>query len=400
MKPIKKRIAHIASLFSFFLYTALCLSLYHTMSHMFFPHMSLIEWLYSSLWTKTPVIHSIGLRCLGSFLTSFFMVFLCTPRFFAFMKKKYLSGQPIRTFGPKTHIGKKEGTSTMGGLLFIGAFCFSIFLWGHIKSPFVWIPSMALLGFGFLGFLDDIQKLQKKNHHGVSARGKLLLQIIISAVCVIVFLYVMPYSEKASFFFPLQTKWVLPMGGVLYAFCMGAVFTGTVNAVNLTDGLDGLASGCFLLTCGFLALIAYGTGDALYATSYHLLYIPHAQEIMVLCSALGGAVLGFLWFNTYPALIFMGDTGSMALGGFLAAVSMLLKQELLLGFIGIIFVIETLSVIIQVVIFRKTRKRIFLMTPIHHHFEEIGWSEPQIVTRFLIIQTIVGLCAILFFHLL
>ncbi len=337
-------------------------------------------------------------------MTSAVMILLSMPAFITLMKRKYSEGQPIYSFAPQAHAEKKTGTPTMGGLLLGGIFFVSILLWGHITSPFVWGPCMAFFAFGFLGYLDDMSKLQqrhfqKKSAYGMSMRKKFLLQIFIAAVCVPIFLYVMPYEEKTFLFFPLQTKWALPMGAVLYTLCTSTIFVGSANAVNLTDGLDGLASTCFLVTCGFLAVMAYGIGHECWAETFHMMHIPNAEEIVVVCGALGGAVAGFLWFNRYPARIFMGDTGSMALGAFCASVSMFLKQELLLGFIGSIFVVETLSVIIQVAVFRRTRKRVFLMTPLHHHFEEMGWSETKIVTCFWMTQMLVGLCALVFFHL-
>lgn len=282
----------------------------------------------------------------------------------------------------------------MGGVLILGSFVIAVGLWGNWNATCVWISALAFLAFGALGALDDRRKLLKGNSKGLSGREKLMLQMVVSVFFVGLVMWVNPSEMQTSIFLPVFKKWVLPLGVLMYGLFGSFMLVGTSNAVNLTDGLDGLATGPVIISCGVLGLAAYMVGHVGFSAYLHLPHVPSAGELSVLCGAVMGGSLGFLWFNAYPAKIFMGDTGSMALGGFLAILSILAKQELLLGIVGGIFVLEAVSVIVQVAVFKRTGKRVFLMAPIHHHFEGLGWSESQIVFRFWIISFFLGLLAL------
>lgn len=337
------------------------------------------------------VFQYITLRCILASLTALIISFVVGPvmirRF-----SRYQIGQPIREDGPKSHF-VKAGTPTMGGALILIAITFSILLWGDLDDRYIWVTMVVTLGFGIIGWIDDYRKLVLKNSVGLRAKHKYLLQSII-AIGAAVFLYFTAHS-------PAETQLIIPFFknavaelGVFYIIFAYFVIVGSSNAVNLTDGLDGLAILPTVMIAGALGIIAYVTGNINFAKYLFIPYVPGVGEMAVFCSSIVGAGLGFLWFNTYPAQIFMGDVGALGLGAALGAIAIAIRQELILFFMGGIFVLETVSVILQVVSFKLTGKRIFRMAPIHHHFELKGWPEPRIIVRFWIITFILVLCGL------
>jgi phospho-N-acetylmuramoyl-pentapeptide-transferase len=302
-------------------------------------------------------------------------------------------GQPIRADGPKSHIIAKAGTPTMGGLMILSGMLVSTLLWANPVNPYVWVVLWVTLGFGFVGFYDDYLKVKKQTHAGFAARTRLSIEAAIAlAACVaLVELGHGPFST--SLVFPFFKELLINFG---WAFVMFAVFiiVGAGNAVNLTDGLDGLAIVPVMIASASFGMIAYLSGNAVFADYLQIHYVAGTGELAVLCGAVVGAGLGFLWFNAPPASIFMGDTGSLALGGLIGTVAVATKHEIVLAVIGGLFVLEAVSVIVQVVSFRLTGKRVFRMAPIHHHFEQLGWTEPQIVIRFWIVSVVLALAGL------
>ncbi|MBS0359351.1 MAG: phospho-N-acetylmuramoyl-pentapeptide-transferase [Proteobacteria bacterium] len=298
-------------------------------------------------------------------------------------------GQYVRDDGPQSHLAK-QGTPTMGGSLILIAIALSTLLWGDLTNRYIWIVLLVTLGFGIVGLVDDYRKVILKNSKGLAGRSKLFWQSLITLI-VIGFLYFTAKSPaETALIIPFAKDWLIPLGifaPVLWFF----VIVGTSNAVNLTDGLDGLAIMPTVMVGGALGIFAYLTGHSAYAHYLGIPFIPGVGEITVFCSALVGAGLGFLWFNTYPAQVFMGDVGALALGGALGTVAVLVRQELVLFIMGGVFVAETVSVIMQVASFKLTGKRIFRMAPIHHHFELKGWPEPKVIVRFWIITVVLVL---------
>ena len=299
-------------------------------------------------------------------------------------------GQVIRQEGPQSHRAK-AGTPTMGGLLILTSAVVPTLLWADLTNPYVWIAVLSTAGFGAIGFFDDYLKVVRRSHHGLIPRYKMGLQIVM-ALAVGVSLMVLASNNlyNTRLIFPFF-KNLIPDLGYLYILFTVLVLTGATNAVNLTDGLDGLAISTFAVAAAAFTALSYVTGHAALAAYLDLVRFPPAGELTIFCGALVGASLGFLWYNSYPADIFMGDVGSLALGGALGTVAILIKQELLLPIVGGVFVLEALSVIIQVTSFKLTGKRVFKMSPLHHHFELIGWSEPKIIARFLILAVIFAL---------
>lgn len=320
-------------------------------------------------------------------LTIWFILGKCT---IAKLAKLQNGGQPIREDGPETHFIKK-GTPTMGGVLIIFSVLVATLLWADITNPFIWIVLGVFLSYGALGFLDDYKKIKFKNSKGVRGKIKLSWQFItaILAALAIYYTYDTPYASYLAF--PFFKHFMLDLGLFFFVFA-AIVIAGSSNAVNLTDGLDGLVSGPVITVTSCLALISYLVGNAIFSDYLQLIHIAHCGELMILCAAIVGAILGFLWFNAPPAQVFMGDVGSLALGGAIGTISVITKHEIVLAIIGGIFVIEALSVIIQVFYFKATHgKRFFLMAPIHHHYEKKGWSETKVVIRFWIISIIFAL---------
>ena len=301
-------------------------------------------------------------------------------------------GQIIRQEGPQSHRAK-AGTPTMGGLLILTAAIVPTLLWADLANPYIWIAVLATLGFGAVGFADDYLKIVRRSHHGLIPRYKMGLQVVIAlgvGVALLVLAQQNPPLYNTRLIFPFF-KNLIPDLGWWYVPFAAFVLVAWTNAVNLTDGLDGLAISTFAVAAAALTALAYVTGHAVLADYLLLVRFPPVGELTIFCGALVGASLGFLWYNSYPAEIFMGDVGSLALGGALGTVGILIKQELLLPIVGGVFVLEAASVVIQVGSFKLTGKRVFKMSPIHHHFELLGWSEPKIIARFLIIAVIFAL---------
>jgi phospho-N-acetylmuramoyl-pentapeptide-transferase len=298
-------------------------------------------------------------------------------------------GQTVRTDGPESHL-PKAGTPTMGGALILVAILSSTLLWSDLTSEYVWIVVAVTLAFGLIGFVDDYKKLILKDPAGLSARGKIFWQSLVAIAVAIVLYWLADEPYETSLLIPYLKNVAIPLG----AFYIGLtylVIVGTSNAVNLTDGLDGLAIMPAVLVGGALGIFGYASGNAIFSNYLDIPYIAGTGEMLVFCSALAGAGLGFLWFNTYPAQIFMGDIGALALGAALGTVAVIVRQEIILAIMGGLFVIETLSVVMQVASFKLTGRRIFRMAPLHHHYELKGWAEPKVIVRFWIITVILVL---------
>jgi len=343
-----------------------------------------------TLFSGFNVFRYITFRCVGATVSAFIIVVLLGPRFITYLRRSNI-GQVIRDDGPETHFSK-EGVPTMGGLLIIFSLTISALLWVRLTSSHVWIVLFVTLWFGLIGGYDDYRKIKKKNSRGLSARGKMILQVT-GALLAGVFIYRNP-AVTGELVFPFF-KNVTPDLGAWYIAFTVLVVVGASNAVNLTDGLDGLAAGPTVVTSAVYLVFSYLAGHSMLAAYLQIPYVPGAGEVAVLCGGLVGASLGFLWFNAYPAQIFMGDTGSLSIGAALGTISVITKQEILLVLVGGIFVMEALSVILQVGFFKMSGgRRIFLMAPFHHHFEKKGWAEPKVVVRFWIVSIILGLSAL------
>ncbi|MDP9500710.1 phospho-N-acetylmuramoyl-pentapeptide-transferase [Bisgaard Taxon 45] len=293
-------------------------------------------------------------------------------------------GQEVRHDGPESHFSKR-GTPTMGGVMILFAITVSTLLWANLANPYIWFSLFVLLGYGAIGFVDDYRKITRKNTDGLIARWKYFWLSVVALITAFG-LYAIGQDTDATRLVVPFFKEVMPQLGLFYIVLTYFVIVGTSNAVNLTDGLDGLAIMPTVLVAGAFALIAWATGNVNFAEYLHIPYIKFSAELVVFCTAIVGAGLGFLWFNTYPAQVFMGDVGSLALGGALGVIAVLVRQEFLLVIMGGVFVVETLSVILQVGSYKLRKQRIFRMAPIHHHFELKGWPEPRVIVRFWIIS--------------
>ncbi len=331
----------------------------------------------------------ITFRTGGAILTALVLSFIIGPRMIKWLKSIQGSGQPIRNDGPETHL-KKAGTPTMGGLMILISVTISTLLWADLTNPFIWISLLVMVGFGLIGLGDDYLKLTKKDPKGLSGKLKLVVQTAIAAVATIGIVYFLPANIATGVAIPFFKNFFIPLGVFFYIWAI-LVMIGSSNAVNLTDGLDGLAIVPVAIAAASFGLIAYLVGREDFSTYLQIAYVPGTAELTIICGALVGGAMGFLWFNAPPAMIFMGDTGSLAMGGLLGTMAVIVKHELVLFIIGGLFVMETLSVIIQVASFKMTGKRVFRMAPIHHHFEKIGWSEPTVVIRFWIIAVVLAL---------
>jgi phospho-N-acetylmuramoyl-pentapeptide-transferase len=329
----------------------------------------------------------------GAVLTALLVSFLMGGPVIRWLKKKQREGQPIRTDGPESHLLTKKGTPTMGGVLILLALTISTLLWADLTNGFVWIVLGVTIGFGLIGFGDDYLKLTRRNHRGLPGRFKLLAQIAIGVAAAFAAISLTPPPLDTSLAVPFL-KGVLINLGWLFLPLAVFVMVGASNAVNLTDGLDGLAIVPVMIAAGCFALISYLVGNAVFSEYLQIHFVQGSGELAVFCAALCGASLGFLWFNAPPAMVFMGDTGSLSCGGALGAISVVTKHELVLAIIGGLFVLETVSVIVQVASFKLTGKRVFRMAPLHHHFEKKGWQEPTIVIRFWIIASILALAGL------
>ena len=321
--------------------------------------------------------------------TSLLICFAFGPAIIRWLKRKQGEGQPIRSDGPETHL-KKKGTPTMGGLMILVSVIVSTLLWADLSDLYTWIVLFVTVGFGLVGFFDDYRKLTRRSHHGVSGKIRLAIQIVISAIAVYVVTTLASPATADGLAIPFVKDYMLPLGIMFIPFAV-FVIVGASNAVNLTDGLDGLATVPVIIAALCFIIITYLVGNLNFANYLQVHHVQGAGELSVFCGSLVGACLGFLWFNAPPAQVFMGDTGSLSLGSALGTVAVIVKHELVLAIIGGLFVMETLSVVIQVMSFKLTGKRVFRMAPIHHHFEKLGWSEPTVVVRFWIIACILGL---------
>ena len=326
----------------------------------------------------------------GAVLTSLVMTFLTGPAIIRWLRSKQKEGQPIREDGPESHLLTKKGTPTMGGIMILLPVVISTLLWADITNHYVWIVLFVTLGFAFVGFLDDYRKLTRRNHKGIPGKARLAIEFAISLIAAIWISKVAPANMSTHLALPFFKELLIDLGVFYFIFAM-LVMVGASNAVNLTDGLDGLAIVPIIITAGCFVLISYLVGNVKFADYLQVHHIPGSGELAVFCASLIGAGLGFLWFNAPPAQVFMGDTGSLAFGGSLGVVSVIVKHELVLAIIGGLFVAEALSVILQVASFKMTGKRIFRMAPLHHHFEKLGWKEPTIVIRFWIVACILAL---------
>ena len=335
----------------------------------------------------------ITFRSVGAVLTALLISFIFGPHIIAWLRSKQGDGQPIRDDGPQSHLVRKKGTPTMGGILILLALSVSTVLWADLANPYVWIVLAVTVSFGMIGFVDDYQKLIKRSHHGLPGRVKLLIEIVLAAAACVALAFVMRHPLSNALAVPFLKNVLFNLGWFFVLFGI-LVITGASNAVNLTDGLDGLAIGPALIAAASFAIIAYLVGNAVYANYLQLHHVPRADELMVFCSAMAGASLGFLWFNAPPASVFMGDTGSLSIGAALGTISVITKHELVLAIIGGLFVLEAVSVIVQVASFKLTGRRVFRMAPLHHHFEQMGWEEPTIVIRFWIIALILAIAGL------
>ena len=333
----------------------------------------------------------ITFRTGGALLTALLISFLYGPRFIQWLKSRQGAGQPIREDGPETHLLTKKGTPTMGGGLILLALSASTLLWANLDDIYVWVVLWVTLGFGAIGAYDDYLKLTRRNTKGLSGRRKLVIQSLIAGGAAYIINLQMVPELANTLAIPFFKSLLLDLGWFYIPFAI-FVMVGASNAVNLTDGLDGLAIGPVMIASACFALIAYLVGNQVFANYLQVLYVSGVGELAVFCGALIGAGLGFLWYNAPPAMVFMGDTGSLSVGGALGAISVASKHEIVLSIVGGLFVIEAISVILQVGYFKMTGgKRIFLMAPIHHHFEKKGWAEPTVVFRFWIIAIILAL---------
>lgn len=326
-------------------------------------------------------------RGLASVFTAFFISFLWGDNLIQYLKKFQSQGQPIYEYGPENHLKTKKGTPTMGGILIVLSVLISTLLWSNLLNPLIWIALLSMIGFGAIGFFDDIQKIKLYSSKGVSARHKFIMQWAVGLIVTGLSMFII---KDFSIYVPFFKSLIIPIS---YLFILWGTFVivGSSNAVNLTDGLDGLAIFPVMIASIVLGIMAYISGHAQFSDYLFLKHIPYAGELVIFLGAWIGASLGFLWFNAPPAKIFMGDTGSLAAGASLATVAVMIKQEIMFGILGGVFVLETLSVIIQVFFFKTQKRRIFLMTPIHHHFEKKGWHESTIVIRFWIISVLLAL---------
>jgi len=334
------------------------------------------------------LVRYISFRAGAASATALLIGLLLGPKFISWLRSKQGRGQPIREDGPKSHLSKR-GTPTMGGLLILISLSISVLLWMNLTNQYVWACLLVTAGFGLIGWLDDYDKVRKAHHAGLSGKVRLGLEFLIAGVAT----WMMVRTGGTGLHLPFVKETVVDLGWFYIAF--GAfVIVAFGNAVNLTDGLDGLATMPVVIASLAFLLITYLVGNAKYAAYLGIPHVTGADDLTILLMAMVGACLAFLWFNAPPAAVFMGDTGSLALGGALGAVAVATHHEFVLAIVGGVFVVEALSVIIQVAVYKRTGKRVFLMAPIHHHFEHLGWSEPTVVIRFWIISFVLALAGL------
>ena len=326
----------------------------------------------------------------GAIMTALIICFITGPAFIRWFKSKQVNGQPIRDDGPQGHLLTKKGTPTMGGVMIMVALVTSTLLWADLSNPNIWTVLFVCISYGFLGFMDDYLKVTKQQSKGLSGRQKFFAQCAIAFLACSLVMTRSPDAMGTSLALPFIKDLLIDLSWFYIPFAV-LVIVGASNAVNLTDGLDGLAIVPTMITAASFALICYLVGNSVFANYLQIHHIQGTGELAVLCGALLGAGLGFLWYNAPPAMIFMGDTGSLAIGGTLGTISVITKHELVLAIIGGLFVVETLSVIVQVASFKLTGKRVFRMAPLHHHFEQKGWAESTVVIRFWIVSVILAM---------
>jgi len=334
------------------------------------------------------LVRYLSFRAGAAVATALFIGLIIGPKFIGWLRVRQGKGQPIRADGPQTHLAKR-GTPTMGGLMILTALAASVFVWMDFGSVYVWACMFVVLGFGAIGFLDDYDKVTKASHKGVSGKVRLLLEFAIAGVAA----WLIIGQNGTNLYLPFYNGPVIDIGPLYYVFA-AFVIVAFGNAVNLTDGLDGLATMPVIIACLAFTLIAYLVGNVKYATYLGIPHVPGAGDLTILTGAIMGAGLAFLWFNAPPAAVFMGDTGSLALGGALGVIAVSTHHEFVLAIIGGLFVVEALSVIIQVFFYKRTGRRIFRMAPIHHHFEQLGWQEATVVIRFWIVSIVLALAGL------
>jgi len=339
------------------------------------------------------VFRYITFRTGGAVITALLFVFLFGQHIIDRLRLLQGKGQPIRTDGPKSHLIAKAGTPTMGGLMILSGMLVSTLLWANPTNPYVWVVLWVTLGFGLVGFYDDYLKVTKQSHDGFGGRIRLVVEAVIAGLACLALVRLGHAPFSTSLVFPFFKELVVNLGWFFVLFAM-FIIVGAGNAVNLTDGLDGLAIVPVMIASASFGMISYLSGNTVFADYLQIHYVAGTGELAVLLGAVLGAGLGFLWFNAPPASIFMGDTGSLALGGMLGAVAIATKHEIVLAVIGGLFVLEAVSVIVQVVSYKLTGRRVFKMAPIHHHFEQLGWTEPQIVIRFWIVAVVLALAGL------
>jgi phospho-N-acetylmuramoyl-pentapeptide-transferase len=352
----------------------------------------MLTWLaeLAPLFSPLNVFRYITFRTGGATATALLLVFWFGPAIIKGLRLRQGKGQPIREDGPQSHLLTKRGTPTMGGLMILAGTLAATLLWANLENPYVWVVLFVTVGFGAIGFYDDFLKVTKQSHKGFSGRSRLAIEMLIAGVACYAISQISGAGLSNKLALPFSKELLIDLG-IFYIVFAGVVIVGAGNSVNLTDGLDGLAIVPVMIAAGTFGFIAYLAGNAIFANYLQIHFVPGSGELAVICGALIGAGLGFLWFNAPPAQIFMGDTGSLALGGLLGTIAVATKHEIVLAIVGGIFVMEALSVIIQVASFKLTGKRVFKMAPIHHHFEQMGWTEPQVVIRFWIISVVLAL---------
>ena len=336
------------------------------------------------------IFRYITFRTGGALITALLFVFLFGPMIIRSLRVRQGKGQPIRKDGPERHLIQKQGTPTMGGLMILSGLTFATLLWGNLRNPYVWVVLGVTLVYGTVGLYDDYLKVTRQSAAGFRGRIKIVMEAVVALIATAVIVHVGEEPLSAALAIPFFKNVLIPLGWLFIPF--GAfIIVGAGNAVNLTDGLDGLAIVPVMIAAATFGFISYLVGNALFAEYLQIHFVQGTGELAVVCGALVGAGLGFLWFNAPPALIFMGDTGSLALGGALGTIAVATKHELVLAIVGGLFVLEAVSVIVQVASFRLTGKRVFRMAPLHHHFEQKGWPESTVVVRFWIIAVVLAL---------
>ena len=338
------------------------------------------------------VLRYLTVRTIGGTLTALIISILMGPLIINFLKSIQFE-QHVRTDGPQSHF-KKTGTPTMGGLLILSSLIISTLLWADLGNRYIWVVLSVTIGFSLIGFFDDYLKIKNKSSDGLSSKQKIIFQSVVALLTMSYLYFSAEIIPETSFIVPFFKNLIIPMSPLVFILTGMFVLVGSSNAVNLTDGLDGLAILPSVLIGGALGLIAYAMGNQLISDYLYLPHLPLSGELIVFCGALIGSGIGFLWYNTYPAQIFMGDIGSLALGAILGIIAILLRHELVFAIMAGVFVVETLSVAIQVISYKTRGKKVFLMAPIHHHYELKGWAEPKIIVRFWIVTLVLILIAL------